>query len=54
MFIHIVSFDLFMFYFLILSFSLSDLQNYLIIMNSTDDEYWNEKSFEGFSFADEV
>ncbi|XP_026811062.1 spermatogenesis-defective protein 39 homolog [Rhopalosiphum maidis] len=22
-------------------------------MNSTDDEYWNEKSFEGFSFADE-
>jgi len=23
-------------------------------MNSTDDEYWNEKSFEGFSFEDEV
>lgn len=23
-------------------------------MNVTDDEYWNEKSFEGFSFEDEV
>lgn len=23
-------------------------------MNTTDDEYWNEKSFEGFSFDDEV
>jgi hypothetical protein len=23
-------------------------------MNATDDEYWNEKSFEGFSFEDEV
>jgi len=22
-------------------------------MNATDDEYWNEKSFEGFSFEDE-
>lgn len=23
-------------------------------MNATDDEYWNEKSFDGFSFEDEV
>lgn len=23
-------------------------------MNATDDDYWNEKSFEGFSFEDEV
>lgn len=23
-------------------------------MNCTDDEYWNEKSFDGFSFEDEV